>query len=745
MENRFGAFKIALSEDLTIEDSRKLCTYFEVSSAKTESILNSRPQGLVLLNELEEQGHITSKDIHKLGGAFKQLKMDRQAKEVEEYEKSHCLSESSTLPEDLESDEDLDETENRPHNISFEEFKTKCGLRETLTLKKMLEVKSPGRTATPAELFWEKITSLDYRITSLEISKDLSVRDLVFAVLRCSDNVLRQDIIAKMTSCQLAVPLVLNGVNNSKPVLLYWAFRTIRKKIQTLNDTDPIERPMYKHEAFTVSFLRIGDIRFSKSDLLNSLLSECQGNQPHSFYISKKGNVAKPSFSNGSIELVWYIPEAGDKAILKSTTAFLNLRGDSQQFQFQTEFLCKISNLTFVLIGKQNWKVHKEFLENIKKMAANVLVLAIREADDETADKYLNLRYESVIVVQKLHMTILNEEICSRINKSKETHPKLWSLENFKDHARRIVEVDISNEYLATIKGIVENIVPKEVDITQFKNNILRLFPFWVEWARLDEITYTTESGKEHQRASREEEKISQRKQQLATNISQKVKAFWDLLNLVGCKSDLFDDCLIYLQTLLFDLTHAQQGCSKSAQKFLYDRLSEKASYVQLEMEDTQLNLNDVYSNETKILWQMSIGIEDFMRELGQLFEASLQCGNDQTNMVNVMRLPALAAQFIANGNSLELLDDKSYSVPICWIRSILEELHTLLGGKAKVFVLSVIGIQGSGKSTLLNTMFGTKFPVSAGRCTRGLFLRLLKVEESFAEGIGCNYQIILL
>ncbi|PIK37964.1 putative interferon-induced very large GTPase 1-like [Apostichopus japonicus] len=61
-----------------------------------------------------------------------------------------------------------------------------------------------------------------------------------------------------------------------------------------------------------------------------------------------------------------------------------------------------------------------------------------------------------------------------------------------------------------------------------------------------------------------------------------------------------------------------------------------------------------------------------------------------------------------------------------------------------RVLVISVVGVQSSGKSTLLNSMFGLRFPVRAGRCTRGLFARFLKIEENLAKELGFKYFIIV-
>ena len=49
--------------------------------------------------------------------------------------------------------------------------------------------------------------------------------------------------------------------------------------------------------------------------------------------------------------------------------------------------------------------------------------------------------------------------------------------------------------------------------------------------------------------------------------------------------------------------------------------------------------------------------------------------------------------------------------------------------GNSELVVISVLGPQSTGKSTLLNHLFGSKFHVSDGRCTRGLNAMLLKTD----------------
>ncbi|CAG2244935.1 Interferon-induced very large GTPase 1 [Mytilus edulis] len=81
-------------------------------------------------------------------------------------------------------------------------------------------------------------------------------------------------------------------------------------------------------------------------------------------------------------------------------------------------------------------------------------------------------------------------------------------------------------------------------------------------------------------------------------------------------------------------------------------------------------------------------------------------------------------------------MDGDASNIPISWITDVLN-LQNLIG-KRKLLTISILGLQSSGKSTLLNCMFGLEFPVRAGRCTRGVFMRLLPVptEDYFFDYI---------
>ncbi|KAA0706570.1 Interferon-induced very large GTPase 1 [Triplophysa tibetana] len=111
-----------------------------------------------------------------------------------------------------------------------------------------------------------------------------------------------------------------------------------------------------------------------------------------------------------------------------------------------------------------------------------------------------------------------------------------------------------------------------------------------------------------------------------------------------------------------------------------------------------------------------AFGLEHIMREVSQIYESWSSMKKDEG--IHLSSLTSLAAEMMMSGFPLELMDGDAAHVPLM--------------------------IQSSGKSTLLNTMFGLEFAVSAGRCTRGAFMQLLKVSEDIKHQIKFDYILVV-
>ncbi|TRY60676.1 hypothetical protein DNTS_029372 [Danionella cerebrum] len=147
----------------------------------------------------------------------------------------------------------------------------------------------------------------------------------------------------------------------------------------------------------------------------------------------------------------------------------------------------------------------------------------------------------------------------------------------------------------------------------------------------------------------------------------------------------------------------------------------------------------------SKEIQAASFGLEHIMREMGQIYESCKSLNKSKDGLPsNFSSLPSLAADIMISGFPLELMDGDAAHIPVLWVTAVIQDLIQKLENK-RVFVLSVLGVQSSGKSTMLNAMFGLQFAVSAGRCTRGAFMQLVKVSEELKEKEQLKFDYILV
>ena len=99
-------------------------------------------------------------------------------------------------------------------------------------------------------------------------------------------------------------------------------------------------------------------------------------------------------------------------------------------------------------------------------------------------------------------------------------------------------------------------------------------------------------------------------------------------------------------------------------------------------------------------------------------------------------------ASLLMDGTAVEIMDGDAVNVPVEWLKAVLKGVEN--STKSTLFKVSAIGAQGSGKSTLLNATFGLNFPVSSGRCTRGAYMQLLKVDAQRKKTVKCDYVAVI-
>nr|XP_025037143.1 up-regulator of cell proliferation-like [Pelodiscus sinensis] len=177
--------------------------------------------------------------------------------------------------------------------------------------------------------------------------------DVLCAVLLCSDSFLQQEILSRMSMCQFALPLLLPALDSPRCTLLLWAMRDIvrRWRPHSLAQSRGFrEESLVLTPMPTVSFVRLGSCSFSKSQLLNEVLSPAQ--QHHDLFVHRdmeSGNVRR-EIADGLVEIAWYFPAGRENSdLFPEPVAITNLRGDIESHWLQFRFLAEISSAVFIV------------------------------------------------------------------------------------------------------------------------------------------------------------------------------------------------------------------------------------------------------------------------------------------------------------------------------------------------------------------------------------------------------------
>ncbi|XP_055486648.1 up-regulator of cell proliferation-like [Leucoraja erinacea] len=587
--------------------------------------------------------------------------------------------------------------------------------------------------------------------------------DIIAAIFLCADHSLQQELMLKMSLCQLALPFLLpeghgyprdkvrGPMEGSGATLLLWAMRPIVKMWCPQSPTGNsrvVEMPIVTATVPTVSFLRLGRCTVSKSKLLNLTLSQAQLQQNIFLHSGMEcGNVPR-EISDGMAEISWYLPSGKSNTdIFPEAAAFINLRGDAETYQGHTRFLAKVSAALFIFIDVIGEK-EREFLTSLAQSPAKLFLIVnthisqqhITPEQVKKLFKDLKLQPQQCIVRTNVNEAKFVEKLCFQVKQvilMSDGDQRFLSLEQMGDIARESgIQVDEHQPEIQRAKDLTKILGSLDpADITGYKKRVL---PFHGEpWQGLTKVE--KEKSRMKLRGGRTTEKYNHeldqdkkriREAQLRQSLSEEMQIFIDYLTCPGG-----DDRAISLQWLKLMLDSKSREIMAGLRRD-YKELSKLSKQKVKELKDMDQKMTD-----------SSLGLEHFMRELGQVYELSVTQHNikQQTQIhPHVLQLPGVAAELLLDGFPLELIDGDVSNVPVSWITAVLEAVAEKVGRASRVFVLTVIGVQSTGKSTLLNTMFCLRFAVSSGRCTRGAYMQLMKVTGSLAEELGCDFILVI-
>ncbi|XP_078740181.1 interferon-induced very large GTPase 1-like [Lampetra fluviatilis] len=569
--------------------------------------------------------------------------------------------------------------------------------------------------------------------------------DLQMAIFHCGDNFVRQYIYTKLSFIQFALPLLVPNPCRSETEFPIWSFRQIKKswKYRDASTNEWQSKNCAINDANTalVSFIRFGKSLSSKSQIMNSLL----GNQTHRVFFHRhcRGSSRNVQLMKGVAEIAWYLPGGKDNDVFNDCIAFTNLHGDAREHKAQVKFLHEISSINVILLsdGDRN-EEGKRILDECLSSSKPLICLCADKKRFSSGVSGTNAK----IAVENRNEAELIDELTSIIKLFLNNSKIKINIEACSTIARQhgfiVDEDDKQCEEGKDMAKVLLSLISVK-PLCSIKETFLPLQgTLWQSWCKKDKelkrMTVRGGQSVEEYKSNILGEKTRIRKAQLekAFPLNEFMRSLIEILNQKACtvKTYFLHWLRIYLDNMSADrlsqlhLTYHQAWTAIKALKKQGSNTSTIAT------KQTEL---DKISEE---LEASSFGIDHVFREVGQIYEAS-----QTTPSVDKLpaTLPKIAAEMMISGFPLELMDGDAAHVPLIWISSILDEIIAKIGN-VKLFVISILGIQSSGKSTLLNAMFGLQVPVGSGRCTRGAYMQLVKVEAEFSKQLGYEFVLIV-
>ncbi|KAK1886347.1 Up-regulator of cell proliferation [Dissostichus eleginoides] len=529
----------------------------------------------------------------------------------------------------------------------------------------------------------------------------------------------------QMSMCQFSVPLLLPNCDTKQCTLMLWAMRDIVKKYRPpslLESKGFIEERIVVSELPMISFVRLGECSLSKSEILNKLLSNSQQYHDTFVHSDMEGGDSPRRISNGLVEMTWYLP-CGNKNmdVFSEPVAVANLRGDIASFETQFAFLCQTSAAVFVffdaldseceLLTNQN---HKAQIFLVGNRQSNVFSL---DAVKKVATK-LDLTNSNILLkTKRMNDADFVKDLREKVSNVLETSKMKMGIEQMSAIAHELgISVDEDSPECQTAKKNADSITAEIQDILEYKEAQLPLQgQIWKDLTRLEKEEFRLRkvgSEKiEDYKSDLQLEKKQLRKKQNSHDMSKAIACFINAISSPGIERCYF------LKWMRMNLDNV------SREKLFDLREQYKEKCKNSENKEEIKDIDKQLSNS-------SLGTEHFFREMGQIYEASLSLPETDLARQQLQHLPKLCAELMLDGFPLELVDGEASNIPIGWVTDVLSQLNDLVCPKNKILVVTVLGVQSTGKSTLLNTMFGVQFAVSSGRCTRGAFMLLIKINE---------------
>ena len=231
-----------------------------------------------------------------------------------------------------------------------------------------LDVTARDSVLRPKVLGEESKGELLTGVENLEIreTKTINPLDVLCASLLSSDSSLQREVMSNMYHCRFALPLLLPDAENNRSILMLGAMKDVVKEQSTQSlggPTGDTEKLLTLMKMPVISFVRLGYCSFSKSRILNALLSPAHL-KSHKIFLHQDLpiQVLPRQISDGLVEITWCFPDSSslseNPSFPQKPVAVANLRGNLESFWTQFGFLMEVSSAVFFFtdcLGEKEW------------------------------------------------------------------------------------------------------------------------------------------------------------------------------------------------------------------------------------------------------------------------------------------------------------------------------------------------------------------------------------------------------
>jgi len=544
---------------------------------------------------------------------------------------------------------------------------------------------------------------------SKEYACPVSRLDCITCLLGSVDSIVARELLLVMSQFPMAFPLIMRNIaNEGKYSLMTSLLRGIVVKWES-GSGKIIEHSLFNDPFKLLVAVRLGQREVGKSAILNQILAK-----EHTF--STKGEpgseYGKPATVDGSVEFIWLTQETCKDNLWKSVvsqhyvgddstiTLLGNLHGDANE---NTDIIALLNHcfqcryLAFIM-------------PNCTESQWRSFTALIPSKDHVPSIRVDPANYDSTSANDILTSHIADDKTLHKVRSCLDKGLKSCSVVKCVNTSKQCANVSLAD-------GIETKMSQDIIDFVAHN---------------------TCKLTKEHlQLQLQVQSSNKQTVKQLSTArpIHNVVRQF---IGILQSQSAVMQRAVMHLENELSRL------CNAETQKKRL-QLSQHKADLRKVMTNSQGNskvterIRKNVTDTLNVMDSMNLGVEHFFREVGYLYELQL---NNPTER-DVLSLPQYVAELFLNGHPIELLDGDAAEVQTLWLNAIFKvvaEKHP----KLRVYVISILGLQSSGKSTLLNSLFACRFAVSIGRCSRGLFMRLLFLDKEAAKAFKVDAVLLI-